>query len=109
MLSLGHHARERMSLRRVSEKEIVSAVEEYDDVVEANGDTQFIKFIRRFDGMDRPLHVIAKPLETQSRTRNHHDKERTPSDASGIWGAATLIVIIIVVLVLTYVYYTTPY
>lgn len=59
-----NHADERMAQRKVSKKQVENTVRTSDErLVEDDGDTRFIKSIRRQDGKDRPLHVVAKPLE----------------------------------------------
>jgi hypothetical protein len=65
------HARERMELRDVTEEQITFTVDESDShIFEDDGDVRFMKSIRRFDGQMRLLNVVAKPLETKSRTRD---------------------------------------
>lgn len=58
------HAEERMKQRKVSKTQIESAVRIPDEQkLEDDGDTRFIKSIRRPDKKMRALHVVGKPIE----------------------------------------------
>jgi hypothetical protein len=64
---LTKHARERMSLRRIDESVVKTAIEKYNKKEpEDDGDTQFIRDIKR-SGQTRQLHVIAKPLPEEGK------------------------------------------
>jgi hypothetical protein len=59
-----NHAQERMTQRKVSKAQIANTIQSPDQrLYEDDGDTRFIKSIRRQDKQMRPLHVVAKPLK----------------------------------------------
>lgn len=61
------HAHERMYLRGISKSLVQSAVAHYHDTkLEDDGDTQFIKSVKR-QQLNRNLHVIAKPISEQGK------------------------------------------
>jgi NADPH-dependent 7-cyano-7-deazaguanine reductase QueF-like protein len=61
------HAYERMYLRAVSKSLVQATVDHHDDSeYENDGDTQFIKTIKR-SGNKREIHVVAKPLPKEGK------------------------------------------
>lgn len=61
------HANERMFERDISESLVHKAIEHSDKhKLEADGDTQFIKKVKR-QNRNRNLHVIAKPMPEQGK------------------------------------------
>ncbi|MEQ8673991.1 MAG: DUF4258 domain-containing protein [Aggregatilineales bacterium] len=64
---LSDHARERMYLRNIPQSLVQSALNTPDDRKrEDDGDTQFIKQVKR-GGDSKKLHVVAKPLPDQGK------------------------------------------